>query len=74
MAACKCSEVLRHIKQQEVLLRAILAELRGDEGGIVCPHCGNADVERFENTSVMGDPRMTCLGCRKSFKGEVARG
>ena len=74
MTTCKCDAVLLQLKQQDALLRAILAQLRGDEPSVLCPHCCNVDPERFMNTSTMGDPRMTCLQCRKSFKQEVASG
>lgn len=69
-------EIVRELRRNNALLREILAELRGDDEAPVvsCPHCGNADQGQIEDTSAMGDPRLTCHACKKSFRKESANG
>ena len=79
-------EVREELRLQRVLLTAILEELKSllvesDEttemelsDGPICPHCGNADEDRIENTESMESPnRWTCLSiqCGESFTYEV---
>ena len=60
-----------HILVMERLTRALdrnsaLLErtLRAAADEVQCPECGSADVQ---NTSTMGNPRLTCCGCGGSW-------
>lgn len=50
------------LRRLEAKVDLLLAEA-GFEA-LTCPECGH---DRLEDTSTGGTPRMTCLGCGKSF-------
>lgn len=59
--------IVDELREIKGLLRRLCA--LSDDDAERCPECGSQDLE---DTSAMGDKRVTCHGCEKSFRPEHA--
>ena len=57
------SRIAEALEQQNKILRRFVPE---EDGESRCPACGSTEIE---NTSAMGNPRMTCGDCAESWEG-----
>ena len=68
------ADLLREVRKCNRLLAAILKAVSDDEAPALCPLCGETDADRIEDSSVMGQRRLTCLSCSRSFAPEEVTG
>ena len=56
--------IARGVERNNVLLERLIQHQPDDESAVHCPSCNSADID---NTSTMGNPRLTCFGCGGSW-------
>jgi hypothetical protein len=66
-----CNAIESH---NQILEALVEAGYQGEAPGFKCPHCGESDPDKLEDTSSGKIRRITCLTCTLSTSLEAPRG